>query len=386
MNTATITIPLPVLTQRVEDILRRCGLSEQDAHTATEVIVYADSRGFTTHGCNALTGIYAPRLRDGRINPRAVPRTLRDHGATAVLDGDRGLGLVTMSRATDLAASKAARYGIGMVAVRDSTHFGSAGYYAHRVSQTGQVVMVMSNCGAQGVVPPPGSATRMLGTNPLALAAPAPGGADFVLDMSATTVATGKIRAAQRAGRPVPSGWLVGHDGAGSTNPDDFFEGRAEVTWLGGGLETGGAKGFGLATFVDLLCGPLAGAAFGPTPVQLESDEELPDTDIGHVVIVIDPAAFATFSGEDPGSSGTGDSEHFGAQSRLLLDSLTSAPTLPGQPRVSYPGLPEHEKAGAAEVAGVPLPDAVGRALDALGLELGLTPLTEVATTFEVAS
>jgi LDH2 family malate/lactate/ureidoglycolate dehydrogenase len=355
----TVRIPLETLRGFAREALRRGGLSEPAAAAAAEVVVYADEHGFTTHGSNALAGIYVPRLLDGRINPKAEPRTLAETASTVLLDGDRGLGLVTTTLAVDLAVKKARQTGIAMVAVRNSSHFGSAGYYAHRAAEAGLIAVAMTNCGAQGVAPPLGGLTRMLGTNPLAAAAPAPGGAPFVLDMSATTVATGKIRAAQREGRSVPAGWLTAPDGSTVTDPDAYFDGHADVTWLGGSAATGGAKGYGLAILVDLLCGPLAGASYGPTPDLLENGEERPDTDIGHTVIAIDPAAF-------------GAAESFGAGARELLDTLSACPPAVPGGTVTYPGAPEAAKSAESRLSGVALPDPVAALLVSLAEQLDM--------------
>ncbi|MFE9424009.1 Ldh family oxidoreductase [Kitasatospora sp. NPDC006697] len=366
----TVRIPVQRLRSFATEALQCAGLTEQDAAAGAEVVVYADVHGFTTHGSNALAGIYVPRLRDGRINPGPQLRTVSDTASGAVLDGDRGLGLVSTVRATDLAIGKARQTGIALVAVRNSSHFGSAGYYAHRATEAGLIAIAMTNCGAQGVAPGLGGTTRMLGTNPLAAGAPAPGGAPFVLDMSATTVATGKIRAAQREGREVPVGWLTGLDGMPVTDPNAYFDGKADVTWLGGSAATGGAKGYGLAILVDLLCGPLAGASWGPTPDLLENGEERPDTDIGHVVIAIDPAAF--------GAGST-----FGAGARQLLDTLSAdLPVDPARP-VTYPGAPEARTAAASLADGVALPDHVARQLLSMAADLEIKAPTELAAVAE---
>ncbi|GAA4996462.1 hypothetical protein GCM10025734_28190 [Kitasatospora paranensis] len=177
--------------------------------------------------------------------------------------------------------------------------------------------------------------------------------------MSATTVATGKIRAAQREGRQVPEGWLTTPDGSPVTDPDAYFEGKADVTWLGGSAATGGAKGYGLAILVDLLCGPLAGASWGPTPDLLVNGDERPDTDIGHTVIAIDPAAF-------------GAAESFGRGARELLDTVSACPPAVPGGRVTYPGAPEAVRAAESRSAGVALPGHVAAQLAAMAERLEL--------------
>jgi LDH2 family malate/lactate/ureidoglycolate dehydrogenase len=355
----TVSIESGRLRAFVISVLERCGLNAEAAATAADVVCYADLHGFTTHGSNALAGIYAPRLLDGRIDPAATPRVVREAGATALLDGGRGLGPVTMAAAVDLAARKAREHGVSAVAVRNSTHFGSAGYYTNRLARGGLVGIAMTNCGAQGVAPPLGGAVRMLGTNPLSAAAPAAGLAPFVLDMSTTVAATSKLQAARRAGRPVPVGWLIGQDGADVTDPAAYYERSAEVAWLGGRVETGGAKGYGLALFVDLLCGPLAGAAYGPRAEVLDGVGPSEDRDIGHFALALDPAAFTL-------------ADRFLDGAREILTTVEACPPAGYAGGVTYPGAPEARHAAQAEVTGVALPDAVAAELARLAQRLQL--------------
>ncbi|MGI5355277.1 Ldh family oxidoreductase [Streptomyces sp. CA-252508] len=352
----TVTVPLAELTAFVHRTLRACGLDADAARTAADVITYADAHGFTTHGTNGLVNIYAPGLLDGRIAADAAPRVVQETSATALLDGDRGLGLVTMDLAMDIAMDKARQTGIGMVAVRNSTHFGSAGYYTQRAATAGLIGLAMTNCGAQGVAPPLGGTVRMLGTNPLSAAVPVTDGAPFVLDMSTTVVATGKIKAAYKEGRQVPAEWLVRHDGTPTTDPAAFMDEEADVAWLGGPAATGGAKGFGLALLVDLLCGPLAGAAYGPRPGVL-TGEPATDDNVGHTAIVIDPAAF-------------GSARHIAAENRTLLDTVAGSPVAAHANGVTYPGAPEAARYERSVRDGVELPAPVAEGLVRLAEQL----------------
>ncbi|WP_151771480.1 Ldh family oxidoreductase [Streptomyces abyssomicinicus] len=355
----TVRVPLAELTAFVQDVLTECGLDATSARTASDVITYADAHGFTTHGTNGLVNIYAPRLLDGRIAADAAPRVVQETAGAALLDGDRGLGLVTMDLAMDIAMDKARTTGIGMVAVRNSTHFGSAGYYTQKAAAAGLIGLAMTNCGAQGVAPPLGGTVRMLGTNPLSAAVPVTRGAPFVLDMSTTVVATGKIKAAHREGQEVPREWLVRHDGTPTTDPAAFMDEEADVAWLGGPAETGGAKGFGLALLVDLLCGPLAGAAYGPRPGVLKG-EPASDDNVGHTAIVIDPSAF-------------GSARTIAAENRTLLDTVVNSPAAAYATRgVTYPGAPEAERYERSRREGVELPGPVAEGLAALAGRLSV--------------
>jgi LDH2 family malate/lactate/ureidoglycolate dehydrogenase len=362
----TVRVPTAQLHEFVTAAFERCGLDADAALTAADAVCYADVHGFTTHGSNALAGIYVPRLRDGRISAHARPQVISDTGAVAVIDGRGGLGLLAMTAATDLAADKAVANGVGLVAVRGSTHFGSAGFYTHRLAERGLIGLAMTNCGAQGVAPPLGGRVRLLGTNPLSAAVPAAQRAPFVLDMSTTVVATGKLQAAKLAGQQVPAGWLYALDGTEVTDPDRYYRGTADVAWLGGQLATGGAKGFGLALLVDLLCGPLAGAAFGPHRRVLDGGEPIADTDIGHVALAINPTAF-------------GSAEHFTAGVEELLGTVEACPPAVPGGRVTYPGAPEAQRAAESAIDGVALPTAVADRLRLLGADLGLELPTGLA-------
>ena len=345
------------LREFVTEVFLRCGLDATAALAAAKVVCYADEHGFTTHGCNALANIYAPRLRDGRIDPAARPEVVVESTAGAVIDGNGGLGLLAMTAAADLAGRKAREHGVGLVLVRNSNHFGSAGYYSVRLAGAGLIGVVMTNCGPQGVVPPLGGTVRMLGTNPLSAAVPAGERAPFVLDMSATVVATGKLAAARAAGEQVPAGWLIGRDGSDVTDPDAYFDRTADVAWLGGRLPTGGAKGYGLALLVDLLCGPLAGAAYGPHAGALDG-QPVEDRDIGHLALAINPAAF-------------GPVESFRTAVDDLLGTVEACPPA-GDRAVTYPGAPEARMAGEAVALGVALPAAVVAKLAELSAAVGV--------------
>ncbi|MGA4838087.1 Ldh family oxidoreductase [Streptomyces sp. G45] len=341
------------------DLLTAAGLPGADADAAADVVGYADRHGYPTHGLKALVNMYVPWLRGGRVDPAARPRLIARNGAVSVLDGADGLGVVVMTRATDLAADTARRLGVGVVAVRRSSHFGAAGFYTHRLAHGGLAGIAMTNCGAQGVIPPLGGARRLLGTNPLSASVPADDRPPFVLDMSTTVVATGRVKAALQAGEDVPEGWLIGPDGSDVTDPAAYFRAEADVPWLGGRLATGGAKGYGLGLLVDLLCGPFAGAAFGPRRAALTETEPAADRDVGHLVIALSPAAF-------------GDPDTILGETGELLGTVSACPPAAYARDVTYPGAPEAARAAAAERKGIPLSPDVAEAVASLARELGV--------------
>lgn len=330
----------------VEDLSRFCkevlvagGLQSEVAAKASRILVYADSSGVTTHGTNALIDMYLPRLLEGQILT-SVGRTESSEGPLVRIDGQGGLGLVVAGEATELGVRTAAAHGLAVVSVRNSSHFGPAGFYAHRVAEAGMVGLVFSNCGNQGVVPPLGGRQRLVGSNPLAFGFPVEDLPNYVLDMSCTSVATGRIKAASRRGEELPRGWIETLQGESSTDPDAYLSGEANATWLGGTHSTGAAKGFGLALMIELLCGALAGAGAGPSSQSLQAPQ--PDDDIGHLIIVIDPRRFG-----GPQTL---------QRAREILESVLGADPLDLAVQPAYPGLREAHARERAEREGVNLP------------------------------
>ncbi|NUT05575.1 MAG: Ldh family oxidoreductase [Hamadaea sp.] len=353
----TFRIPVADLHAFAAGCLRAAGLDEWQANRAADVLTYSDARGCTTHGTFTLSSIYLPRLRDGRIRPDGVTSVVRDTGPCVLVDAGRRLGLVAGTEAVDLAVARARRFGIGAVGVRDSTHFGSAGFYTTRAAQAGLLAVATTNCGAQAIAPPIGGSRRLLGTNPVSAAVPTAGEAPFVLDMSTTTVATGKLRAAQLSGKDIPAGWLQYSGGGDCLDPGAYYRGEADLTWLGGRLETGAAKGFGLGILVEMLAGALTGGSVGPSAGDS-------DDDIGHFFLVIDPQAFVG-------------SKEFTSAADALLETIADSPAQPGWGPVQYPGLPEARAYAESAAGGVALPDHVLTALDQAATDLGRPPLSE---------
>jgi LDH2 family malate/lactate/ureidoglycolate dehydrogenase len=336
---------VPVTIDRAElerfgvALLVAAGVAPAQARRAERVLMYADERGLTTHGHGALASIYLARLLDGRIDPRSEPLVLSEYRGCVAFDAGHGLGLAAMTTAVERAIELARRFGVSVATVRRSSHFGAAGFYAALGARAGCVAIAMTNCGRQRVVPPLGGSARLLGTNPIGAAVPAAARADFVLDMSTTAVAAGRVAAARREGRAVPPGWLLDASGGAVTDPEAYANGTADLCWVGGGLETGGAKGFGLGLLVELLCGPLAGAGFGPQEAVNGGGGGIDDRDVGHVALVIDPSAFP-------------DGHSFAARADGLLATVAQSPGRGGAP-VRYAGQPEAERAVAAETCGV---------------------------------
>ncbi|WP_051798777.1 Ldh family oxidoreductase [Catenuloplanes japonicus] len=337
------TIGLPELLGFVTAVFTRRGVPPERASAAAAALLHGDLTGMSSHGLANLTRLYLPLLDSGRADPAADPRTLTDAGAIVHLDAARTLGLWSAGAAADLAVARAAAYGIGMVSVRGMTHIGCAGAHTLRIAERGMVGLIATNCGRQRIARPPGGRVAMLGTNPLSVAAPAGDHPPFVLDMSTTVVPTGRVRAAARAGDPVPAGWLATDCGTPVTDPGAFDRGEAHLQWLGGRPETGAYKGFGLALAVEVLSALVSGSGRGPDPEALDGDggPSGRDDDIGMIVLAIAPGVLRA-------------PEDVHADAGALFGSLLDCPPS-GDLAVRYPGWHEAERAARCRAEGVPL-------------------------------
>jgi len=334
------------------------GVPAGRARVAAEALCYGDLTGLSSHGLANLSRLYLPLFDDGRVRPDADPEVLADRGAAVLLEGHRALGLWLAREAMDLAVERAGRYGVGLVSVRNGTHFGCAGHHAGQAVRHGMIGVVASNCGRQRIIRPPGGRPAMLGTNPFSVAAPAGRHHPYVLDMSTTVVPTGKIRLAARSGRDIPAGWLADAAGNPVTDPTALDDGTGYLQWLGGRPETGAYKGYGLALMVEVLAALLPGAGLGPAPEAYAGDGRPSgrDDDIGFLVMALAPAR--------PDGRLARDAED-------LFGALLGTPPVQADRPVRYPGWPEAEHAERALAGGVPLPPALHAELVTLGLPGG---------------
>ena len=262
MNPAeeTLSYPIEQLTEFSERVFRSFGVPEADARQAADVLAASDLRGIDSHGVARLH-TYFDMLTLGRINPRPEVRVVRESPSTATVDGDNGLGLVVGPRANAIAMEKAEAVGSGWVSVRNTNHFGIAGYYPLQALKRDLIGWAMTN--STKLVAPLWAAERMLGTNPIAIAFPGLEEPPIVIDMATSAVAYGKIEIALRKGQPIPDGWAVDADRRAARRPARMIEGGALLP-LGGDREHGGHKGYCLSAMVDILCGVLSGANWGP--------------------------------------------------------------------------------------------------------------------------
>lgn len=351
-GTPTTSVTVENLTACVRNALATQGVPDQDADKVATLMVEADLYGHETHGVFRLRQ-YMARLRDGGCNACPQITIAHETAATALIDGDNGLGHLAMSRACELAMKKAAEAGIGWVGVRRGNHAGPLALYVRPQAEAGMLGMAAS-VGSANHVPPFGGTDLLLGTNPIAFSAPNGSDDPFVLDMASTVAAMGKIKVLAQRGEPMPEGWMVGRDGAPLTDPNRKSEGFM--------LPIGGPKGFGLSVAIGLLAGVLNGAAFGSDVVDFTSDTTS-ETNTGQFVMALNPAAFGMGS-------------EFAATTARIFAEMRASEPLPGHDPVRLPG--DGKSAAVAERRrnGLSLNPALHRDLLALaqvyGFDAGL--------------
>jgi L-2-hydroxycarboxylate dehydrogenase (NAD+) len=327
------------------------GVPEADAATVAGLMVQADLLGYDTHGSFRLRQ-YINRLRDGGTNAVANLSLASEASASAVVDGDNGLGHLSMLRATDLAIEKARDNGVGWVGVRNGNHAGPASLYVNRVAEA-DMIGIVAAVGSANHVAPFGGMDLLLGTNPLAIAVPAGEPPAFVLDMATTTAAAGKIKVLAQRGETMPEGWMVDREGNALTDPNRQSEGLM--------LPIGGAKGYGLAMAIGLIAGTLNGAAFGKDVVSF-SKNTTGATNTGQFVAAISIKAF-------------GDVDTFKATVDGIFASMRGSTPLPGRGAVRIPGQERRATLLERRANGIPLHPNLVKALAQIAQELKIPEL-----------
>ncbi|NOD31179.1 Ldh family oxidoreductase [Ruegeria atlantica] len=350
MTSEPLKIDCHTLREFVAAALETRGVPKSDADKVASTMVEADIYGYGTHGVFRLRQ-YLARLAGGGSNPTPKVTVVHETAATALIDGDDGLGHLAMSAARDLAIEKAKEAGIGWVGVRRGNHAGPLALYVRPQAEAGLLGMAAA-VGSANHVPPYGGSDLLLGTNPIAFSAPVDGPDPFVFDMATTVAAMGKIKTLLQQGEPMPEGWMVGRDGNPLTDPARKSEGFL--------LPIGGPKGFGLSVAIGLMAGVLNGAAFGSDVVNFTSDTTS-STNTGQFVMALDPAAF-------------GMEKDFASNAARVFSEVRASAPLPGHDPVRLPGDGKTAAAEARRKDGVSLNPALCRDLNNLALDCGLTP------------
>jgi L-2-hydroxycarboxylate dehydrogenase (NAD+) len=338
--------PSDMLREFSTRVFLHFGVPEADARQAADVLATSDLRGIDSHGVARLH-TYFDMLTFGGVNPRPNIRVTRETPSTASVDGDSGLGLVVGPWANSLAMEKAGAVGSGWVSVNNTNHFGIAGYYPLQALKRDLIGWAMTN--SSKLVAPIWGAERMLGTNPIAIAFPGLLEPPIVIDMATSAVAYGKIEIAKRKGQPLEDGWAIDHTGAVTLDPAQMIDGGSLLP-LGGDRSHGGHKGYCLSSMVDILCGALSGANWGPFVPPFAIRQEIPTRSVGkrtgHFFGALRIDGFI-------------DPDEFKRQIDEWIRVFRATKPAPGSSGVLIPGDPERQAEAIRSKQGIPLVPAV---------------------------
>jgi LDH2 family malate/lactate/ureidoglycolate dehydrogenase len=339
------------LRRFMTDAFAAVGIPREDAARIADLMAKADESGADGHGIFRLPQ-YIRRIKAGAVNVKPSIRTERESAATALIDGDNGMGHLVMSMATQTAIKKAKTAGVAWVGARMSNHAGPASLYASMPIEHGLIGIYMA-VGNANHLPPWGGIDMLLSTNPIAIGVPAHEEQAVVLDMATTVAAYGKVKTKAQRGEMMPEGWMIDREGKPLLDPK-----RSEEGFL---LPIGGYKGYGLALMFGLLAGTLNGAAMGREVIDFNNDDTSV-TNTGHCIVVADPAAF-------------GDPEQFRRNVDTVVRDLRASRRLPGVERIWLPGEQSAIKRAERGREGVPVPPALRATLAKVAAELKIAPL-----------
>jgi L-2-hydroxycarboxylate dehydrogenase (NAD+) len=341
------------------EVFSAIGCTPEDAELASKVLLEADLRGVDSHGVARLSG-YVRLWKEQRINANPNIKITHETQSTAVVDGDKGLGLVVAPKAMEIAINKAKQVGSGWVSVKNSNHYGIAGYYSMMALKHDMIGFSMTN--ASPLVAPTFSLDRMLGTNPISIAIPAGKEFPFVLDMATTTAANGKLETLKRKGENLPGGWLQDKEGKPSIDNAGVQSGGALLP-LGSDYLHGSHKGYGLGAVVDIFSAVLSGANYGPwvppfvaflQPVPNEVGEGL-----GHFFGAMSIDAFRS-------------KDEFKKHMDNWIQTFRKSNPIEGQTEVLIPGDPERIISAQRLKDGIPIINSIREDLISLGEAYGV--------------
>lgn len=334
------------LKETCTTILHAAGLLPPDADLVADTLVQADLWGHQSHGSLRLPA-YVARLKSGAVSATARPAVAHSAGAIAVIDGKGAMGQIAAATAMHLAIDCATKFGVGVVSVRNSNHFGTAMYFTLLAARRGCIGFIATN--ASPAMPPWGGRSKAVGTNPWSWSAPAGTRSPMVLDIANTAVARGKIHLARQRGEAIPDGWALDQHGHPTTDPDLALAGLT--------LPMAGHKGYGIALIMDVLAGVLSGSAFGAAvagPFQSEKPGR-----VGHFILALNIEHFMPLS-------------DFELRQEALIEALKQEPLADGFSEILYPGEPEAALAEKSGREGIQLPLETVKAIEALCSEFGV--------------
>lgn len=344
------------------DALKCAGVPDGDAQICAEVLCESDRRGIESHGCNRFKPIYIDRINEGILNPVTEYEVLRETPTTLVIDAHDGMGMVASHKAMITLIEKARTYGMSMAAIRNSSHYGIAGYWTTMATKAGMIGITGTN--ARPSIAPTFGVENMIGTNPLTFAFPTDEDFPFVLDCATSISQRGKIEYYARGDMDTPSGMVVSEEGEALTDSNEILkrlvDGTAAFAPLGGiGEEMGGYKGYGYATVVEILSAALQSGSYLKALTNIDADGNKKPYSLGHFFIVIDPEAFL---GLDSFKKTCGD----------ILRALRASKKAPGEDRIYTAGEKEYLAWLDRKDKGVPVSESVQRDLIAVRDMYGL--------------
>lgn len=344
-------------------VFEKMGVPTEDARLCADVLLESDRRGIESHGCNRFKPIYIDRIKSGILNPVTKIDILKETPTTAVLDANDGMGMVASKKAMDMCIEKAHKYGMGMVAVRNSSHYGIAGYWTGLAAKENMIGISGTN--ARPSVAPTFGVENMLGTNPLTFSMPTDEPFPFTLDCATSVIQNGKIEYYARINHDTPKGLVISREGEELTDSAEILKKirsqQAALAPLGGfGETTGGYKGYGYSTVVEILSAALQSGLFLKALDGKDEEGKIRPYHLGHFFIAIDTEAFMG-------------AEEFKKTCGDILRDLRGSEKAPGQERIYTAGEKEYDVWMYRKDKGVPVTEAVQKEFIGLRDEFGLT-------------
>jgi L-2-hydroxycarboxylate dehydrogenase (NAD+) len=354
-------LPVNVIENFMIDVFQGLGVPQEDARICADVLITSDLRGIESHGVGRLK-YYYDRIQAGVQFTQTKIDIEKETETTALINGNHGMGHVIAYRAMRMAMDKARQYGLGAATVRNGTHFGIAGYYPLMAVQEGMMGLTVTN--ARPAIAPTFSTEPMLGTNPIAFAAPSDMPYPFCFDGATSIIQRGKVEVLARAGKPVTEGWVIDEQGQPMSDPEkilrDMGQATAALLPLGGaGEEFAGYKGYDLATMVEILSAALCGGMFMKDLLGFAEDGSRRPYMLGHFFLALDIEHFVPLEVSRRITGG-------------IMRALQNARKAPGQARIYVAGEKEYEQEKVVRERGVPVNRNLRRELQAMRDELSI--------------